>query len=203
PAGGQRRVIDPHRKLQIGGAMLVDGPGGFDDLPAVPGQCAAECNGRSAIEYLQPSCHAGREDVAHDIGPDMAVGAHQLTGHDHDRPDQEVDHDLFRIADRLVRKEVARQHLPKSDGERRQAEHTDDRLLGAIPRLPHHGGLPSPQSTAASSAETAETISEEIFDSFATRSWSAIISSRFAPISSADGTTILMPRACTSSRARD
>src|SRR5262249_15949347 len=92
----------------------------------------------------------------------------RLTGHDHDRPDQEVDHDLFRIADRLVRKEVARQHLPKSDGERRQAEHTDDRLLGAIPRLPHHGGLPSPQSTAASSAETAETISEEIFDSFAT-----------------------------------
>ena len=48
----------------------------------------------------------------------MAVGTDQLAGHDHDRPDQEIDDDLLGIADRLPRKEVARYGLPQPEAER-------------------------------------------------------------------------------------
>ena len=137
----QRRIIDPHREPQIRGAVLVDQPRDFDDLAAVPDQRAAEHDGGDAVEHLHPSRHAGRDDVEHEIGPHMAVGADQLAGHDHDRPDQQIDDDLLGIADRLLRKEVARHDLPESKGERRQAEHADERLLDAIPDLHHQAAF--------------------------------------------------------------
>src|SRR6267378_1053063 len=78
------RIIEPHRKPQIRRTALVDQQRDVDDLAAVPDQGAAKQDGRDAIKYFHPSCHAGRDHVEHEIGPDMAVGADQLAGHDHD-----------------------------------------------------------------------------------------------------------------------
>ena len=193
-AGRQRRIIDPHRKAQIRGAMLVDRKRGSDDLPAVPGQRGTKDDGRDAVEYLHPSLHAGRDDVEHEVGPDMAVGANQLTGHDHDRPDQQIDDDLLGIADRLPaeRSSATRPATERSASAARPSTPTS--VCSARSQIfIMTAARPGLQPASAISAETAKTISGEILDSFATWSWCAIISCRFAASSSGDGTTILMP----------
>src|SRR5215472_13730277 len=48
PARRQGGVINPHGKLQIRGAVLLDLHGGPDHLPAVPGERRAKNNGRDA-----------------------------------------------------------------------------------------------------------------------------------------------------------
>ena len=77
-----------------------------------------------AARLLNTSSHRftpARHDVEHEVRPDVAVGAHQLARDDHDRPDHEIDDDLLGKADRVLRREVARHHLPQRKQERRQA----------------------------------------------------------------------------------
>src|SRR3954471_2500494 len=71
-AGRQRGVIEVHRKAQFRSTVLVDPRSDLDDLPAVPAQRGAKGDGRGAIEDLHPSRYAGRNQVEHDIGTDMA-----------------------------------------------------------------------------------------------------------------------------------
>src|SRR5882724_12182943 len=111
----QRRIIDPHWKPQVRRAALVDQARCLDNLPAIPDQRAAEHDGRGAIEHLHPPQQPAGDDIEDEVGPDMAVGAHELARHDHDGPDHEVDDHLLGIADRTLRQEVAREDLPKGE----------------------------------------------------------------------------------------
>jgi len=121
--------------------MLVDQQRGSDHLPAVPGEPCAKNNGRDAVELLHPSLHALWNDVEHQIGPDMAVGANQLARYDHDRPDHQIDDGLLGIADGILRKEIARHDLPEGERQCGDAEHTGEGLLGAVPNLQHPGNF--------------------------------------------------------------
>src|SRR5262249_4263582 len=123
----------------------------------------------------------------------MAVGAHELARHDHDRPDHQIDDGLLRIADGILRKEITRRDLPEGQRQGGDAERAGEDLLGAVPNFQHQRQPSNPQPAVGISAESAEIISGEIFESFATWSWCAIISSRLVASASGDGTTMSTP----------
>ena len=164
-AGRQRRIIEPHRKAQVGGAALVDPPGDVEHLPAVPDQRGAEDDRGDAVEDLQPALHAATgATLSTRSGPDMAVGAHELARDDHDRPDHEIDDDLLGKADRLLRNEVARHHLPQRERQRREPEQARRASARRDPTVLSMCGLTGAERRWRRSA----TISGEMRDSFAT-----------------------------------
>src|ERR1700722_8152223 len=78
--GRHRRRIKTHRKLHVRRTALVQHPRRLDDAEAVPGKARAERQSDEAIGDLHPALDAWRNRPQHQIGPHMAVGAHQLRG---------------------------------------------------------------------------------------------------------------------------
>jgi hypothetical protein len=169
-ADRQGEIIDPHRKLQIGRAGLVDQQRRVDDVPAVPDEGAAEHDGDEAIEHLDPAQPARRQQAEHQIRPNMTVTPHQLARDDHDRPDDEIDDDLFGVADRMLGIEIAPDHLEQPDHQRDETEKPHQGLLGPVPPIEGDRGLEPAhvQLLAPASAMMSLTISGATLMSFAT-----------------------------------
>src|SRR4029077_6518685 len=146
----QSEIVDPHRELQIGRAGLIDQQRGVDDLPAVPDQRAAEQDGDKAIEDLDDAQIWRRQQAQREIGPDMAVAAHELAGDDHDRPDDEIDDHFFGVADGPRGIEITSDDLKQSNDQRDQTEQADQGLLDPVPPAQHYGSL-GPSSLGRSS----------------------------------------------------
>ena len=64
-ADGQRKVIDPHRELQIAGANLVDHDRRLNDAASVPDHTSAENDGNHTIEDLYPASQLNRQYPQH------------------------------------------------------------------------------------------------------------------------------------------
>src|ERR1039458_602263 len=71
----------------------------------------------------------------------MSVAAHELAGDDHDRPDDEIDDDLFGVADGSRGIEITSDDLEQSNHQRDEAEETDQGLLDPIPPMKRDGSL--------------------------------------------------------------
>ena len=78
-------------------------------------------------------CTPGRNRRSTRSGRTMRVGAHQLAGDDHHRPDRDVDDHLLGPGDRRARGDVAAENLDRGDRHRAGAEHADQHALDPIP----------------------------------------------------------------------
>ena len=78
-------------------------------------------------------CALRPQQAQHQVGTHMAVGAHQLAGDDHHRPDGDIDDDLLGPGDRIGRIDIAAEHLQHGDHQREGAEQTNDGPLDPVP----------------------------------------------------------------------